>query len=137
MPQSRNTESAQRVAIEEQLANWFRGQGVSQEGARRAVVLLDGPTLIAQPRPSKWNRRGVFGDAERCRYLWYRHAARILGWCDRKKFPDVVTEILRVHIFPTVVGNHEALGESTEGGVSADWGRGQLRRSADHLNTGQ
>ena len=34
-------------------------------------------------------------------YLWYRHVARLLGWCERKQFPTLDPEILRIHIYPT------------------------------------
>ena len=98
---SNNSMSAERVSLERELRQWFTGQGVSQQGAARAVHLLDATTLLAQPRPSRWNRRGKFGVQERCRYLWYRHTAQILGWCDRRRFPDIVTGLVRGHVFPT------------------------------------
>lgn len=70
-----NCKSATRLSLEGELEKWFADQGVSKEGGSRAVQLLDASTLLAQPRPSRWNRRGEFGIHERCRYLWYRHAA--------------------------------------------------------------
>ena len=112
---TRNTE---RGSLCSELENWFLGQGVAKEGASRAVQLLDAKTLLAHPRPSRWNRRGQFSVGERCRYLWYRHAARILGWCDRKRFPDFVTEILRVHIFPSDICTDETSREDGEGGLA-------------------
>jgi hypothetical protein len=108
MDTSRISASAERVSLECELHKWFSGQGVSQEGATRALQLLDASILLAQPRPSRWNRRGQFGVQERCRYLWYRHAARILGWCERRRFPDFVTSILRGHVFPTQAVSDEA-----------------------------
>lgn len=123
MDSSHTPASAERVSLECDLHKWFSGQGVSKEGATRAVQLLDASTLLAQPRPSRWNRRGEFGVQERCRYLWYRHAARILGWCERRRFPDIVTSILRGHVFPTQVVRDEApradvKGRGTAGGPS-------------------
>ena len=128
--------SGERLALEGQLERWFAGQGVSKEGASRAVQLLDPRALLAQARPSTWNRRGHFGAQERCRYLWYRHAARILGWCERKKFPDTVTDILRNHIFPSDLRQDEAIGEDGAGSVSAcsDGSGPQFR--ASHGNRG-
>lgn len=61
--------SAERVSLEADLRNWFAGQGVYVESAARAVHLLDASVLLAQPRPSHWNRKGNFGVQERCRYL--------------------------------------------------------------------
>lgn len=129
--------SSERIIVEERLLNWFRGQGVSEEGASRAVKLLHGPTLAAAPRPSRWNRRGEFKEAERCRYLWYRHAARILRWCDRTKFPTEVTDILRQKIFPTAGGDDEAAGQVVEGGVSAVGGGRPLTTHGDQQSACQ
>jgi hypothetical protein len=132
-----NWKSAERVCLEVELENWFTGQGVSSEGASRAVRLLDATALLAQPRPSRWNRRGNFGVQERCRYLWYRHAARILGWCDRTRFPDIVTRLLRRHIFPTQGGRDEAAREDVTGRVPAGVRPGPIAIVADHLPAGQ
>jgi hypothetical protein len=132
-----NWKSAERVALEGELESWFTGQGVSSEGASRVVRLLDATTLLAQPRPSRWNRRGDFGIQERCRYLWYRHAARILGWCERTRFPDIVTRILRAHIFPTHSGRDEAPREDVTRWVSAGARPGPIAIDADHLPAGQ
>ena len=132
-----NCKSAERLSLEVELANWFTGQGVSAEGASRAVQLLDATALLAQPRPSRWNRRGNFGVQERCRYLWYRHAARILGWCDRTRFPDIVTRILRSHIFPTQGGSDEAAREDVPGRVPAGARPRQIANVAGHLPAGQ
>ena len=115
MERNSHAANAERNFAESELRNWFAGQGVSEEGAERAVQLLDASSLLAQPRPSQCNRRGKFGVQERCRYLWYMHAARILGWCERRRFPDIVTGLLRGHIFPTQVGRHEATGADGPG----------------------
>ena len=120
--EDKNTrKSAERVSLEGDLQSWFAGQGVSVDGAARAVQLLDANLLLAQPRPSRWNRKGSFGEQERCRYLWYRHAARILGWCERRRFPELVTGILRTHVFPQQTGRDEAetTREDAKGGPSA------------------
>lgn len=131
-----NWKSAERVSLEVELENWFTGQGVSREGASRAVRLLDASALLSTPRPSRWNRRGNFGVQERCRYLWYRYAARILGWCDRRRFPDIVTRILREHIFPTPVGEDEAPREDVTRRVSAGARPGPIAIFAEFLPTG-
>ena len=110
--------SAERVSLEGDLQSWFAGQGVSVEGAAKAVQLLDANVLLAQPRPSRWNRKGNFGEQERCRYLWYRHAARILGWCERRRFPNIVTGILRTHVFPQQGGRDETTREDAKGSIS-------------------
>ena len=89
------------------LHSWFLGQGVLEGSATQAIRLCESKYLQAQQHPASWNRRGKFGVQEHCRYLWYRHAARLLGWCERKQFPTLVTEILRAHIYPTVGGNDE------------------------------
>ena len=126
-----------RILLESELRNWFAGQGVSGEGAAKAVQLLDASTLLAQPRPSRWNRRGEFGVQERCRYLWYRHAARILGWCERRRFPDTVTAILRTHVFPTQGGRHEATREDGAERIATIAHTGQTSIGSDHHCAGQ
>jgi hypothetical protein len=127
--------SAEREALEGALHNWFQEQGVSVEGAIRAVRLLDSSVLLAQPQPSRWNRKGDFGVQERCRYLWYRHAARILGWCERRRFPAIVTDILRGHAFPQHGGRDEAAREEVKGSVSAGSRAGPLAiNSAEHCS---
>lgn len=90
------------------LHTWFVQQGVSARSVDLAIQLCGAVFLQAQPHPRSWNRRGKFEVTQHCRYLWYRHAARILGWCNLKPFPDFVTEILRTHVFPTVVNENEA-----------------------------
>lgn len=132
-----NWKSAERVCLEVELANWFTQQGVSRVGASRVLRLLDATALLAEPRPSRWNRRGNFGVQERCRYLWYRHAARILGWCDRQRFPDVVTRLLRRHIFPTHDGRDEAARSDVTGRVPAGASPGPIAIVADRLPAGQ
>ena len=129
--------SAERVLLEGELQKWFKNQGVSEEGAARAVQLLDASTLLAQPRPSRWNRRGDFGVQERCRYLWYRHAARILGWCERKAFPDIVTGILRAHVFPSRNVSDEAPREDVKGSLSAGGHANPIAIVAEHRSSGQ
>ena len=100
--------SVERVSLEGELQKWFAGQGVSSTGPTRAVQLLDASVLLAQPRPSQWNQRGDFRVHERCRYLWYKHATRILGWFDRRRFPDIVTTILCRYAFLEQGGRDEA-----------------------------
>lgn len=126
MENRRCGKSAERVSLETDLQNWFAGQGVSAEGAARAVQLLDAGVLPAHPRPSRWNRKGNFGIQERCRYLWYRHAARILGWCERRRFPDSVTCILRGHVFPQQGGTDETSREDAKGRTSVRSNAGAL-----------
>ena len=137
MENSGSCKSAERVDLEGVLHRWFAAQGVSEEGATRAVRLLDASTLLAQPRPSHWNRRGAFGIQERCRYLWYRHAARILGWCECRRFPDIVTGILRTHVFPTQAGRDEATREDGAGRVPADAHAGPPQIATDPSDAGQ
>jgi hypothetical protein len=118
MERSTAIEIADCISLEFVLRNWFSQQGVSETGTARAVSLLDASTLLAEPRPGRWNRQGTFGIQERYRYLWYRHAARILGWCDRRRFPEIVTGILRGYIFPTQVWRDETTREDGEGRVT-------------------
>ncbi|KAG0595748.1 hypothetical protein M758_UG193600 [Ceratodon purpureus] len=84
------------------LHSWFCEQGLSEDRATHAIQLCKGKFLEEQPRPTAWNRRGSFGVSERRRYLWYRHAARLLGWCERKQFPPLVTDILRSHVYRSI-----------------------------------
>ena len=86
---------------------WFRSQGVAEAGATRAVRLLDRTLLLKEPRPARLNRRGQFGAEKRCRYFWYCHAAKILGWCERKQFPSEIRDILRCNCFPSPTGEDE------------------------------
>jgi hypothetical protein len=137
MERSSHAASAERIFLESELRNWFARQGVSETGAGRAIQLLDASALLAQPRPSRWNRRGEFGVQERCRYLWYRHAARILGWCERRRFPDAVTGLLRGHVFPTVGGRHEATRQDGPGRFATGAPAGSIAVDAAHHRAGQ
>ena len=137
MENSTSCRSAERVDLEGALRSWFASQGVSEVGASRALRLLDASALLAEPRPSRWNRRGAFGIQERCRYLWYRHAARILGWCERRRFPDTVTGILRVHIFPAQSGSDETPCEDGTGRVPAYAPTGSPQIATDPSDAGQ
>ena len=137
MERSNTWACANRISLESELRNWFTEQGVTEEGAARAVGLLDASTLLAQPRPSRWNRRGTFGIQERCRYLWYRHAARILGWCERRRFPDIVTGILRGHVFPTEGGRDEATREDGSGRVTTAAHAGSIAADPDQHYAGK
>lgn len=129
---------AQRIGgVEGELFSWFRVQGVSEEGSRKAIALLDSRYLEEEPRPRRWNQKAEFGHQERCRYLWYRHAARILGWTERTQFPDFVRELLRSEYYPSsVVVGHEEARESShvrEVGGEPTFG---LRRGDGHDDHG-
>ncbi|KAG0572930.1 hypothetical protein KC19_VG135100 [Ceratodon purpureus] len=89
------------LACRRKLHTWFLEQGLSEGSATQAIRLCDFVYLEAQSRPVAWNRRGKFGIPERSRYLWYRHAAKLLGWYDRKQFPSVVIDILQHHVYPS------------------------------------
>ena len=138
MESSRTSASAERVSLECEVHKWFSGHGVSKQGATRAVQLLDASTLLAQPRLSRWNRRGEFGVQEWCRYLWYRHTARILGWCEHRRFPDIVTSILRGHVFPTQAVRDEATREDGAGRVTAGGtSEGSIATETDRSRAGK
>jgi hypothetical protein len=137
MENNTSCKSAERVHLEGVLQRWFASQGVSEVGATRALRLLDASTLLAEPRPSRWNRRGAFGIQPRCRYLWYRHVARILGWCERRQFPDIVTSLLRTHVFPTQAGRDEATSEVGRTRVPADAHAGPPQIATDPSDAGQ
>lgn len=137
MENKNSCKSVERISLEGELQSWFAGQGVSVESAARAVQLLDVNVLLVQPRPSRWNRKGNFGDQERCRYLWYRHAVRILGWCERRRFPDIVTGILRTHVFPPQVGRDETTREDAKGITSAASRAGSHAIEYAHHASGQ
>lgn len=117
-------EAKELVGVEAELHRWFRVEGASEEGSRKAVALLNSDYLLAQPRPRRWNRRGEFGHAERCRYLWYRHAAKILGWCERHQFPDFIRNLLREQYYPATTGErHEETRTSEDGDQVAGHGK--------------
>jgi hypothetical protein len=119
-----------------QLHSWFLGQGVSEGSVVQAVCLCEGKYLQAQRRPASWNRRGKFKIQEHCRYLWYRHVARLLGWCERKQFPTLVTEILRTHIYPIACENDEktctCVIEAKQGSVPPICGGHCCNRQCNH-----
>ena len=137
MENKSSCKSAKRVSLEGDLQSWFVGQGVYVEGAERAVQLLDANVLLKQPRPSRWNRKGNFGDQERCRYLWYRHAARILGWCERRRFPDIVTRILRTHVFPQHGAHDETTREDAKDSIATASRAGAHAIDNSHRASGQ
>ena len=60
------SKSAHLISLEGELKKWFVGQGISVAGVSRVLQLLEVDTLLAEPRPTKWNRRRQFGVQERC-----------------------------------------------------------------------
>lgn len=93
------TEEFHTVGAEGAIRNWVRQQGRSKATSEKVVALLQRQCLLAEPRPKMWNRKGKFADAEHCRYLWYRHTAKLLGWKERRHFPEFVTSLLKNHFF--------------------------------------
>ena len=96
----------------EALREWVTGQGRSESTASKVVDLLQAERLLSEPRPKAWNRRGQFAEEERRRYLWYRHAARLLGWKDRHEFPEFVRTLLKTHIFSSDGAHRETNDEA-------------------------
>ncbi|KAG0594451.1 hypothetical protein M758_UG078600 [Ceratodon purpureus] len=92
-------ESPERGVEVEKLRAWVRGQGRSEGTASKIVALLEVEQLLSEPRPRTWLRRGNFEEEEKLRYLWYRHAARLLGWKERQRFPEFVSTLLKTHTF--------------------------------------
>ncbi|KAG0553302.1 hypothetical protein KC19_12G000500 [Ceratodon purpureus] len=92
-------ESPERWFEVEKLRAWVRGQGRSEGTASKIVALLQVDQLLSEPRPRTWLRRGNFEEEDKLRYLWYRHAARLLGWKERQKFPGFVSTLLKSHTF--------------------------------------
>jgi hypothetical protein len=82
------------------LRQWFRSEFASIEGALKAIQFLDKAVLLSTPYPSTWNRRGNFGVAQRCHYLWYRQGARIFGWCEQRQYPAWVREVVKRDFYP-------------------------------------
>lgn len=108
----REVDGLEREVAVEALRSWVRGQGRSESTARKVVDLLQPELLLSEPRPRTWNRRGNFTEGERNRYLWYRHAARLLGWKERHQFPDFVRTLLKTEIYPSYGGPSEAVDEA-------------------------
>lgn len=55
--------------------------------------------LLSLPRPAGF-KVGKFFAPQIHRYLWYRQAAKALGWRDRQKFPAEIEELLKVLVWP-------------------------------------
>ncbi|KAG0575285.1 hypothetical protein KC19_VG333600 [Ceratodon purpureus] len=72
-------EDPDREVEVEKLRAWVRGQGRSEGTSSTIVALLQVDSLLSEPRSRSWLRRGNFEEEDKLRYLWYRHAARLLG----------------------------------------------------------
>ena len=65
----------------------------------RLVSCFDSKFLLSQPRPPGF-KRGKFAAPQIHRYLWYRQAAKALGWRDRQKFPVHIENLLKLRVWP-------------------------------------
>ena len=81
------------------LQAWGLRFRVSETVVCRLVRCLDSGFLLSLPRPPGF-KVGKFSPPQIHRYLWYRQAAKVLGWRDRQKFPWEIEEFLKVHVWP-------------------------------------
>ena len=65
------------------------------------VRCLESKFLLSLPRPPGF-KVGKFSAPQIHRYLWYRQAAKALGWRDRQKFPATIEALLKELVWPDV-----------------------------------
>lgn len=90
------------------IREWAVSAGASPEGADHLVLCLRDVFLKAQPQPTLKYRRGQFSYAQNCRHLWYRRAAKILGWGQRSNIPADIAAIIKRRWPDTVSNGAEA-----------------------------
>ena len=133
-------EGPDREVEVEKLRAWVRGQGRSEGTASKIVALLQVDQLLSEPRPRSWLRRGNFEEEDKLRYLWYRHAARLLGWKERQIFPGFVSALLKRHSFRSHGVRDEAVAqEAGEGAFHANprvHARGGISAEGPHHGEG-
>lgn len=78
---------------------WGLRSGVPETVISRLVSCFDSKFLLSLPRPTGF-KRGKFSASQIHRYLWYRQAAKALGWRDRQKFPTEIEDLLKVRVWP-------------------------------------
>ena len=78
---------------------WGLRMKVSETVVCRLVRCFDSKYLLSLPRPAGF-KVGKFSTPQIHRYLWYRQAAKALGWRDRQKFPAQIEELLKVLVWP-------------------------------------
>ena len=65
----------------------------------RLVRCFDSKFLLSLPRPTGF-KQGKFSASQIHRYLWYRQAAKALGWRNKQKFPTEIEDLLKVRVWP-------------------------------------
>ena len=78
---------------------WGLTSGFPETVVCRLVSCFDSKFLLSLPRPPGF-KRGKFSAEQIHRYLWYRQAAKTLGWHDRQKFPAHIENLLKVRVWP-------------------------------------
>lgn len=78
---------------------WALRCRVSETVVCRLVRCLDSKFLLSLPRPAGF-KVGKFSAPQIHRYLWYRQAAKALGWRDRQKFPAEIESLLKLLVWP-------------------------------------
>lgn len=67
----------------EVLCAWLCTLGVTEEGCRIVVGCWTADYLNRLPKPKRKFKEGNFTVRERCRNLFYRKLAAVVGWIDR------------------------------------------------------
>jgi hypothetical protein len=78
---------------------WGLRSGVPDTVVSRLVSCFDSKFLLSLPRLAGF-KRGKFSPSQIHCYLWYRQAAKALGWRDRQKFPTEIEDLLKVRVWP-------------------------------------
>ena len=81
------------------LQTWGLRFRVSESVVTRLVCCLDSTFLLSLPRPLGF-KVSEFSPPQIHRYLWYRQAAKALGWRDRQKFPSEIEALLKLLVWP-------------------------------------
>jgi hypothetical protein len=95
------------------IATWAKEAGASPGRVCTLVRCLTVGMLLAQPKPKTRYRRGTFSAVENLRFLWYRRAASLLGWKERRPIPKHIRSIIKLKVYPDTIHHGEEEGDAT------------------------
>ena len=111
------------------LQAWGLQFKVSETIVCRLVRCFDSAFLLSLPRPPGF-KVGTFSPPQIHRYLWYRQAAKALGWRDRQKISAEIEDLLKVHVWP------DEAAESCNGGSAVECRQTVYSGSDPHARKG-
>jgi hypothetical protein len=93
----------------------------------KIVNCLDIEYLLSLPCNFRGYKKGNFSDQAHSRHLWYRNAARIVGWRNvRHEFPSAISSFIKQEVWPEqeINGATKIAEVGTDAGIPKALGRG-------------